>query len=255
MKTLCKIFTAHTSLQEIPGAQNHIGKRDSQMLHGEYFIAKRSRGDWVYGESVFDGYKGWVHGAALTSVFNKPTHAVISLMTNVYSAPDFKTQPAETLSFMSRVAVDPATATDGFVMMQDQPFWVPENHLAAVRDLQANPASIVDTALMFAGCPYVYGGRTAQGIDCSGLVQLALQRNGIYCPRDADQQERVVGTAVAPSSIQAGDIVYFPGHVGIMKDDRNLINATVRVMKVAVEPLNDVVQIYGQPTVVRRLQP
>ncbi|MBI2234511.1 MAG: C40 family peptidase [Micavibrio aeruginosavorus] len=255
MKKLYKIFTSLANLQENPGDQNHIGKRDSQMLHGEYLLAKRSSNGWVYGQSFLDNYLGWVRDTSLTDVFNTPTHAVTSLMTNIYSAPDFKTQPVETLSFMSRVAVDPATATDGFVLMQDSPLWIPENHLIAIRDLSANPASIIDTAIMFADCPYVYGGRSAQGIDCSGLVQLALQRNGIHCPRDADQQESVVGTAVSASTIRAGDIIYFPGHVGIMKDDQTVINATVREMKVVVEDLGDMIQIYGPPTAVRRLQP
>ncbi len=250
---LHKIFTPLANLQEHPGDQNHIGKCDSQMLHGEFFAVEKFENDWAFGESVLDGYRGWVRETDLTFVFNHPTHAVTCLMTNAYTVPDFKTQPVQTFSFMSRLAVDTGTTQDGFVMLHDLALWVPENHLTAVADLSANPADIIGTASMFADCPYVYGGRTAQGIDCSGLVQLALQRNGVFCPRDACQQENVIGIAVSPNDIQAGDILYFPGHVGMMKDDSNMINATVREMKVIVEPLDEIIRIYGPPTSVRRL--
>jgi hypothetical protein len=209
--------------------------------------------DWAFGSSELDFYTGWVEDVHLGMLKDKPTHAVVCLMTNTYNTPDFKTPPVETLSFMSRVTVEPSIVKDGFIMLRDSLLWVPENHLIAIDTLSANPADIIDTALMFSNCPYLYGGRSASGIDCSGLVQLALQRNGLYCPRDSNQQESVIGTAVPLYDLKGGDIIFFPGHVGIMKDTLNLINATTRHMKVMVEPLDDLIQTYGPPTAVRRL--
>lgn len=253
MKRLCKIFSAAASLQEYPGAQTHIGKKDSQMLHGETFIVQKSNNGWSYGHSELDGYTGWVDDSHLLLINQRSRYAVICLMTNAYAAPDYKTTPAQSFSFMSRVDIDSTMTKDGLVLLRDSALWLPENHLMAVGALAANPVDIVDTALLFNDCPYVYGGRTAQGIDCSGLVQLAMQRNGLSCPRDASQQENIIGNAVTSPNLQGGDIVYFPGHVGIMKDDKTIINATMRHMKVIVENIDDLTDIYGPPTSVRRL--
>jgi cell wall-associated NlpC family hydrolase len=257
MKQLCKIFSMTANLQEQPGAQTHIGRRDSQMLHGELFHVDRWENNWVHGTSALDGYTGWLPDTDVQLVTTPPTHAIITLSTNAYATPDAKTHPLPDIrfSFMSRVAIDPGISQNKFVMLRDYAAWIPESHVIALSDLAANPADIVDTATMFSDCPYVLGGRSAQGIDCSGLVQLALQRNGVYCPRDADQQENVIGTAIANIALQRGDIIYFPGHVAIMADHAKVINATMRHMKVIVEPLDDLIQAYGPPTAVRRLAP
>ena len=253
MTQLCKIFSAVANLQENPGSQIHIGKNDSQMLHGETFLVQSQQNGWSYGTSELDGYTGWIEDVHLRPLIATPTHAVGCLMTNAYATPDFKTQPAQTFSFMSRVIIDQDVKKDGFVMLRETGLWVPENHLIALDALTANPADIVDTALMFMDCPYVYGGRGAWGIDCSGMVQLALQRNGINCPRDSGQQSPVIGQPVPLYGIKGGDIVFFPGHVGIMKDDLNFINATTRHMKVVIEPLDDLISVYGPVTAARRI--
>lgn len=254
---LHKIFADATRLQDAPGDQPKIGRRESQMLHGEPFLVNRFEDSgWAFGKSVLDNYEGWIHELHLEFIHNQPTHIVTSLMTNAHATPDFKTMPALTFSFMSRVTVDPGMRHDGFIKLKDcHHLWVPESNLLPIGDMTANPVDIVDTAMMFEGCPYGYGGRHAQGIDCSGLVQLSLQRNGLPCPRDADQQENVIGANVTGETPRRGDIVYFPGHVGIMKDEENVINATVRHMKVIVEPMADLISAYGNPTSIRRLTP
>lgn len=254
---LCKIFTDAARLQETPGDQPKIGRRESHMLHGEAFHVHHIQDDgWAFGKSVLDDYEGWVHDRNLVYIHDEPTHIVTSLMANAHTTPDFKTLPALTLSFMSRITADPDNRHDGFIMLKNRPqLWVPESNLLPIGDMTTTPVDIVDTAMMFEGCPYGYGGRHAQGVDCSGLVQLAMQRNGLSCPRDADQQENVIGMNVTGQALQRGDIVYFPGHVGIMKDAENVINATVRHMKVIVEPMSDLIGVYGTPTSVRRLTP
>ncbi len=246
MNKLVRIFSAVANLQEQAGDQMHIGRRDSQLLHGEQFKVESILDGWAYGRSVLDGYTGHVRLTDIDARRIKTTHAVATIHTNTYPAPDFKTQPSLMLSFMSRVAIDTQRTQDGFIALRGlNNAWIPESHLVALKDLRKNPADIVETALMFSGTPYIYGGRSARGIDCSGLVQIALQRNGIPCPRDADQQQDHIGKAVKLKNIRRGDIVYFPGHVGIMVDDKNILNATVRHMKVVTEPLADLLAHYG----------
>ena len=246
MKKIVRIFSAVANLQEHPGDQDHIGRRDSQLLHGEQFEIQSVQDGWAFGRSVLDGYTGHVRLTDIDSHRITPTHAVATIHTNTYRQPDFKTKPSLTLSFMSRVAINPDRTENGFVALKGvKDVWIPQSHLIALKDLKKNPADIVETAQMFSGTPYIYGGRSARGIDCSGLVQIALQRNGIACPRDADQQQDVIGSAVELKDLRRGDIVYFPGHVGIMVDDSNILNATVRHMKVVTEPLADMLGHYG----------
>lgn len=259
-KKIVKIFGAVANLQEHPGDQVHIGRRDSQLLHGEEFEVDSILNGWAAGRSKLDGYQGHIRLTDIDRDQSKTTHAVSTLITNAYTAPDFKTQPSLTLSFMSRVAVDLQRTENGFCAIKgEKDLWIPESHLIALKNLKTSPADIVDTAMMFNDVPYIYGGRSARGIDCSGLIQIALQRNGISCPRDADQQQNAIGRSVSLKNIRRGDIVYFPGHVGIMVDSKNILNATVRHMKVLVEPLDDLLGHYGDGKkavlAVRRLYP
>lgn len=260
MSNLCTVFASVASLQEYPGEQITIGRRDSQLLHGEEFVIEEKRDGWARGVSTRDGYSGWVNLDYLREWKRVATHVVDMRMTHIYPAPNFKTRPKETVSFMSRVSVL-GEAVDGFLPLdENRTAWMPENHLVALKDIPANPRDIVETALMFNGAPYLYGGRAAWGLDCSAVVQLAAQRNGIFCPRDTDQQVSMLGEAVAIEEIRRGDIVYFPGHVGIMVDNENCLNATVRHMKTLVEPLEQLERIYdkgeGDPIIgVRRLEP
>lgn len=258
MRELTKIYGAVANLQANPWIQISIGRRDSQMLHGEPFEILAEKDGWLQGRSVLDGYTGWINAGFKGEGNEVPTHVVDHRMTNVYPSPDFKTRPSEIFSFMARVTVDPAQQQqNGFVKLKGRSLWVPQSHLIDITTLSANPADIVETAKMFSGTPYLYGGRTSNGIDCSGLVQLAIQRNDGFCLRDADQQEPVVGKIVKKP--RRGDIVYFNDgaalHVGIMVDSKHIINATVRHMAVVVEKLEEMQKFYGGIKSIRRLTP
>ena len=258
MRELIKIYNAVTHLQANPWIQVKIGRRDSQMLHGEPFEIIAEKDGWLQGRSVLDGYTGWIDGTHKGKGDEVPTHVVHQRMTNLYYEPDFKTRPCAVFSFMSRVTIDSTQEPqNGFVKLQGRSMWIPEQPLLDITTLAANPVDIVDTAMMFSGTPYLYGGRTSSGIDCSGLVQLAIQRNGGFCLRDADQQEPVIGKEVKKP--RRGDIVYFNDgaalHVGIMVDTKHIINATVRHMAVTVEKLDEMQKFYGGIKSIRRLTP
>ncbi len=246
MAELYTVRVPLVDLMETPVNGEAIGRRDSQMLYGETFRADMTEGNWASGVSETDGYRGYVDTGYLTPFAGEATHVVTRLLSHIYTKPDFKTRPVLILSFLSRVRLTGKTK-DGFAEMENGG-WMFAGHLAPVSDRKADHT---ETALMFLQAPYLYGGRTSLGIDCSGLVQLALMRSGIPCPRDSDQQQEAVGKSVdAP---QRGDLVFFKGHVGIMLDGENILNATARTMDVRVEKLSELEKIYGGILAVKRL--
>jgi cell wall-associated NlpC family hydrolase len=259
---VCKIFSEAVRLQKQPGTQDYIGRRDSQMLHGESFevitFSDAVPGDlstWAYGRSALDGYEGWMKDTDLVHAAIMPTHAVTSLMTNTYSAPDFKSTPGKVFSFMSRLTLEPDSAKNGFIKMV-QPSkhwpdsWVPEKNLISLKDLPANPRSIIETATMFSGCPYGYSGRAAWGIDCSGLNQVVVQSKGIECMRDADQQVNSLGRKISFGKRRPGDFIFFNDagkiHTGILISPHAVLNANARYMQVRLETLDEMIAHYGE---------
>jgi cell wall-associated NlpC family hydrolase len=236
---------------EKPDSGDVIHKGESQLLYGESFVQEKDHGNWVYGVSGVDGYHGFVRKDCLEQSKNKSTHFVSSLSTLVYPRPDFKTRPNLNLSFLSRLSVSEGSAREGFLWAEGAG-WVPEMHVQPLSALK-KPVDHVETAMMFINSPYRYGGRLAWGIDCSGLVQLALIRNGINCPRDSGQQMNSAGKEASRDEIARGDIVFFPGHVGIMVDSENILNASARTMSVRIEALKELEKIYREITCIRRI--
>lgn len=222
-----------------------IQRRDSQLLYGEAFQVERRDGEWLAGASVLDGYTGFVRAAEMAPLREMPTHAVNKTIAHLYPAPDFKTRPLRTLSFLSQISVQNETPQNGFLPTADG-YWVFAGHAREIRDSGSDWTA---AALMFLGLPYLYGGRAALGIDCSGLVQVALQSCGIACPRDSDQQMEI---GAAARDRQRGDLVFFKGHVGIMTDEDHVLNATARTMDVRIEPMEKLVSAYGNILEIRR---
>lgn len=231
-------------LVDAPARTVQISARSSQMLYGETLLATEEQGDWVRGTSATDGYEGWVHKSQLKLQAAPATHFVDLPWTHIYPDPDFKTRPVMGLGFLSRLTVNADVQKNGFVSIPGTG-WVYARHIKPLSAL--NGVDPVYTAMRFLGCPYLYGGRSMNGIDCSGLTQLALLRAGVaQCPRDSGPQERNVGTPVVRGQLKKGDIVFFPGHVGIMIDDIHCVNASARTMCVEVERLDDLDRIYSQ---------
>lgn len=209
---------------------------DTQLLFGEVFRVYEERNGWAWGQAVHDDYVGYVDARSLASRPAASTHSVAALRTFVYPKPDLKTRPATPLSMNAKLRV--TGAKDNFSEIEGGG-WVFTSHLAPIG---THVRDFVAVAEEFVGVPYLWGGRDSMGLDCSGLVQMALERAGISSLRDTDMQETTLGEALPEpidfTALERGDLVFWKGHVGIMVDSRHLLHANAFHMRVAVEGLD-----------------
>lgn len=224
--------------EQIEVLETHIDKDDEE---------------WSRVRSRVDGYEGYVPSGLLDDEPTDATHKVSALRTFALCEPDFKSPPLRCLSYMSPLSV--VVEDNGFSLL-DQGSWVYTGHIRPADSLNTDH---VESALRFVGTPYLWGGRTSLGLDCSALVQLCVMDAGHSCARDSKDQISTLGEPVEfgdtiqYGALQRGDIVFFEGHVGIMVDEDNIINATARHMHVCVEPLDTVSDAYNGILAVRRL--
>lgn len=205
----------------------------SQLLPGEGFAALEITAGWAWGYSLHDHYVGYIEVAHLCDPV-APTHRVSVREALIFSEASIKAPIAGTRPIGSRLC----GAVEGNFLKIDGGF-VHMRHVAPVDDLAADPVAVAELCL---GMPYLWGGRGGDGIDCSGLVQIALAAAGHSAPRDTDMQRQEIGFALDEHApLRRGDIVSFPGHVGLMVDEERLIHANAHWMAVVIEPLADVV--------------
>lgn len=215
----------------------------TELLFGETFTVYDEAEGWAWGQAAVDGYVGYVPLGALGRG-SPPTHRISALSSHVYPEPDLKSRPVDALYMTSTVSVAGGNEK-GFAPLAGGG-WISARHLSPV----GMPwGAVPDIAKQFLGAPYLWGGRTVAGIDCSGLVQIALAAAGITCPRDTDMQANALEPRLPPDTPpEAGDIVYFPAHVGFMVDETNLLHANATHMAVTIDPLSDVIEIIAGET-------
>ncbi|MCP5381390.1 MAG: C40 family peptidase [Kordiimonadaceae bacterium] len=229
-----------TALYAIPDTNSPMV---SQLLYGEFFNVFDIKDGWAWGQSYKDGYVGYCSLNSLTPDLHEPTHHVSALSSHIYPEPNLKSAPVDLVHMMSDVSVINQNQENGFVPLADGN-WIYATHIAG--DFGTNPVS---EALKFLYTPYLWGGRSNAGIDCSGLVQLAFASVGVSIPRDTDLQEADFGVALDEDQIpRHGDIAFFPGHVGIMLDDMHLLHANAHHMRVSIDPLREVIDIVSFQT-------
>lgn len=214
------------------------GMQDSQLLAGEVFSVESETDGWAEGVSRHDGYRGFVDMAALSAPVLIPTHRVSALRTYVFSAPELKSAPRFLVSLNAKIA---AGRREGKFTEAQRLGWVFTGHLSA---LDATESDWVAVAERFLHTPYQWGGKESLGLDCSGLVQVSLEAAGIRIPRDSKDQEAwararwvQVETGEGLSGLKRGDLVFWPGHVGVMTDPVHLLHANAFHMMTALEPL------------------
>jgi cell wall-associated NlpC family hydrolase len=206
----------------------------TQALMGETAQVFEIAEGWAWVQLEHDHYVGYVRSDSLSPIVHSATHSVCVASTLLYPKPDLKSQPVlflpmnAKLNVISEQGQYSELATGGFVFTK---------HIAATG---AGLTDFISVAEKFLNVPYLWGGKTHHGLDCSGLVQTALHACGIEAPRDTDMQEKTLGNFLQINDLDGlrrGDLVFWDGHVGIMYDESLLLHANGFHMQTVIEPL------------------
>ena len=211
----------------------------SELLFGETVQVFEDKDGVAWVQNDTDGYVGYTDSAGLSETVHAPTHTVCVLHASLYPEPHVRVPVADNLPMGARLAV---TETEGRFAGLAGGGWVPEEHFVEDGEIEAD---FVTVAEQFTGVPYVWGGRTSRGLDCSGLVQIALARCGVAAPRDSDMMETTLGEPVAydgdESVLRRGDLVFWKGHMGIWIAPDRFLHANWTDMRVWTSRFQQVV--------------
>jgi cell wall-associated NlpC family hydrolase len=205
----------------------------TQALKGERVtIYDRNGEGWAWGQLERDGYVGWLPESALARPSAGATHKVTALCTLAFPGPSIKLPPAHSLPMEARVTV---AREDGPFAVTHDGLYLPRQHLGS---LDAKSPDFVAVAERFVGTPYLWGGKSNCGIDCSGLVQLSLAAAGVASPRDSDMQQASLGQPLdlaGAQKLQRGDLMFWKGHVAIARDEKAIVHANAHHMATVIE--------------------
>jgi len=215
-------------------AASHEAQAVTEALLGEIVtVYEATEEGWAWGQLARDGYVGWLGSYALATPGPAPTHTVRVPRTLCFSSADIKQPPLAALPMGATLTV---VKQDARFAVTASGWHVPAAHLSP---LDARAEDFVAVAEQFLGAPYLWGGKTMLGIDCSGLVQVALQAAGIDCPRDSDMQEAALGQQMPLAGMRRGDLLFWKGHVAIARDAKTILHANAHAMMVAIEPAKE----------------
>lgn len=229
--------------------------RISTALFGESFTVYDRMEGYAWGQLGTDGYMGWVAETALMPGALAPTHRVSARAAHLYTMPGVRSRVVMRLPVNALVCV--VSEKDGTGVLDGGAGVVPLQHLTP---LDQPAPDFVTVCESLHGAPYLWGGRSDLGLDCSGLTQAGLLAAGQSCPRDSDQQQAALGTEISEDDgLRRGDLVFWKGHVGVMVSDTDFLHANGHHMAVVVEPFADAkariaAQEFGATTAIKRLK-
>src|SRR5580698_3227242 len=205
----------------------------TQALKGERVtVYDRNSEGWAWGQLNSDGYVGWLPDGALSKPKGPPTHKVTALLTFAFPGPSIKLPPVETLAMGASLTVQ---REQGSFAVTREGWYLPRQHLDPI-DHRA--PDFVAIAERFVGAPYLWGGKSSVGIDCSGLVQVSLTAAGTGCPRDSDMQQDGLGRELNPQeakTLRRGDLIFWKGHLAIARDADTIVHANAHHMATTIE--------------------
>jgi cell wall-associated NlpC family hydrolase len=248
-----RVRDGHVPLRPQPSPDAGI---DTEVIFGETLRVFDEMEGWAYAQVERDGYVGYLSADALEPSGQPPTHRVTALRTFLYAGPSIKIPDPRLLPQGSLCRV--AGFEKDFAILETGGY-VHAGHLAPIDEKAPDFVAVAEAYL---GTPYLWGGRTSIGLDCSGLVQNALAAAGIAAPRDTDLQEKHFRYNLPVTAdlygLRRGDLVFWKGHVGIMRDQETLLHANGHHMLVASEPLGVAAdrilsKSYGPITSIKRL--
>ena len=226
--TLQEVIVGITPIRKSPA---HEAPLLTEALYGERItIYEIDEEGWAWGQLKSDGYVGYLPAAALLAPKGQPTYKVGALRTFMFPGPSIKLPPMEALPLGARVAV--ARQEENFAVTLGGGY-LPKRHLVP---LAVNEIDFVAVAERLIGVPYLWGGKSSLGLDCSGLTQIAMTACGLACPRDSDMQEAAIGAPTSLAELRRGDLLFWKGHVAIARSATSLVHANAFHMAVAIEP-------------------
>jgi cell wall-associated NlpC family hydrolase len=202
-------------------------------------IYDRNSEGWAWGQLNSDGYVGWLPDRALSKPSTAaPTHKITAIRTFAFPGPSIKLPPVETLLLGTTLTV---TREDSTFAVTNEGWYLPLPHVGRI---DRNEDDFVAVAERFIGTPYLWGGKSSLGIDCSGLVQVALNAAGTGCPRDSDMQQDGLGRALdrtESKKLRRGDLIFWKGHVAIVRDADTMVHANAHHMATAIDNTHDAI--------------
>jgi cell wall-associated NlpC family hydrolase len=249
-------FEIRVAIAPVRQAPSPDAELATQALKGERLtIYDRNAEGWAWGQLESDQYVGWLPDAALARPAGAPTHQVTALRTFAFPGPSIKLPPIDVLVMGSVLTVVGEEAN--FVVTQER-LHVPRQHVAGLGD---KAADFVAVAERFTGTPYLWGGKSSLGVDCSGLVQISLNAAGRACPRDSDMQQAQLGRLLdqgESTRLQRGDLIFWKGHVAIVRGADTVVHANAHHMATAIESTSEAIARIraegSEVTAIRRFQ-
>ena len=221
------------------------------MLFGESIVVLDHCAEWSQIRAVNDGYEGFIETSTFEITETTSTHWVCTKATFVFEKPDIKGTVTRRLLFGSELTVDAANVDGKFVQLAGGGFVWQTHCLQKNSVLQS---TMIETAHSnYQHTPYLWGGRSSDGCDCSGLVQMLAMATGVSLPRDSVDQEKALTENIEFQNRTAEDLVFWAGHVGVLMSPDLLLHSTAHSMRCCVEPLQDVIQRAGSPVSIKRI--